>query len=408
MIYTQLKKIAAVGCLALICTLTPLTSTLSVQKAEALFGAELLATKELTFDGFAWSLVDSAVQNMLRSTTAWINSGFEGKPLYVADVSRFMMKIGDDIANEYISREGLNFLCSPFQPDIMLALDIQYRESRNHGIQQCTLADMGENIRGFLEGDFIGGGGWDTWYSVTLSPQNNPYGAFINAQSVFESKTLTALDDAAKELDRNRGFLDLVQCDNKETQEGCKTVTPGAVIEQQLNETLSLGGKRLSAADEIDEMIGALLNQFVTKALGGKSGLRGSNTYYTEYESNASSTTAIGREIAQVVDTYLGREKNYLKNEELARKILQDKERNCTVLKKQLSTSLAYQLTTVTSNIEESKKHILYIESLSKSISAATALTDMETYTSKIEGRVQTNITELGKEVDASSACIKK
>ncbi len=408
MIINLFKKITIVSTLLFV-MYAPLTAT--TQRANAFLGdsasGSYLAFKESVLDNIAWALVDNTVKNMLRSTTAWINSGFKGKPLYVTDLSRFMTGVADSVAGEYISKSGLSYLCSPFQADILFALNIQYQATRNYGIQQCTLSGVVDNVDSFLEGDFIGGGGWDAWYAVTLTPQNNPYGALIQAQTVLDSKITSALKLKESEINRNRGFLDLVQCEDEVKKTNCRTVTPGSVIETQLNNTLGLSGDRLAVADEINEMIGAILNQLLTKTIGGKGGLRGTSDSYFNDTSNEPSQ--LSKEVAQVVDTYLGREKNYLSNETLALKIIDTKKANCSVLKKELSDSLGRQLMYITEEITTSKKHIEFIEGIQpRAISVAHALEELEKYTGQIIERNTTDLTVLRAEVAADDACKEK
>lgn len=51
-----------------------------------------------------------------------------------------------------------------------------------------------------------------------------------------------------------------------------ETETPGNVISEQLNKTLGLGGEKLAVADELNEIVSALLNQLVSKAIGSVAG----------------------------------------------------------------------------------------------------------------------------------------
>ena len=55
-----------------------------------------------------------------------------------------------------------------------------------------------------------------------------------------------------------------------------KTTTPGAVISDKLNDVLNIGNDKLAVADEINEIVSALLNQLVNRVVGGiGGGLRG-------------------------------------------------------------------------------------------------------------------------------------
>ncbi len=88
-----------------------------------------------------------------------------------------------------------------------------------------------------------------------------------------------ARGEEVKLLDFGKGLMSLKDANGK-------VITPGTAIESTLNESLNTPGKRLTVADEIDELLGVLLSQLVTTALssasGGLAGLGsgGSNSSY--------------------------------------------------------------------------------------------------------------------------------
>jgi hypothetical protein len=61
-----------------------------------------------------------------------------------------------------------------------------------------------------------------------------------------------------------------------------ETVTPGSVIADQLNTALNTGSNKLVTADEINELVSALLNQAITQVVGGiGNGLKGLSEHDT-------------------------------------------------------------------------------------------------------------------------------
>jgi len=94
------------------------------------------------------------------------------------------------------------------------------------------------------------------------------------------------------ELDWGKGFKPVKDCETveyynegvdggtTETTEVCNNITMGDSIAGTVNSNLSAGQDSLIAADEIDELIGAVISQIVTKALreGYKSLSEGTNT----------------------------------------------------------------------------------------------------------------------------------
>ena len=240
---------------------------------------DLLSNKDLILDGIAWQMVNLTLQSMSKDIVSWINSGFNGSPAFVRDLGGFMTNIADKVAGEYIwGREGLEFLCSPFKLNIQMALDIQYQKGRDFTSSKCTLSGIADNIEGFFNGDFLSGG-WDSWYSITNTPANNPYGAMLEAQGALTIKISGAQNAELKLLDFGKGLFSKKQtvCSGRDDRAKCveKIVTPGETINSQLNTALNIPAGRLQVADEINEIVGALFTQLATQALSGAGGLLG-------------------------------------------------------------------------------------------------------------------------------------
>ena len=101
--------------------------------------------------------------------------------------------------------------------------------------------------------------------------------------------------------------------------ENCQTVTPGSVISSSLNKALGAGQDSLVAADEIDEIIGALASQLVNQVLG-PGGLLGTSqtsagggtpSYISRIEgeisaSNSSAASSAGQTLASSISPVTG------------------------------------------------------------------------------------------------------
>lgn len=239
------------------------------------------AAKELGTDVGAWHIANMAIKKITASTVNWINSGFQGNPTFVTDPGRFFLDVGNTELSKFLSETNLSTLCTPFKASIRLAL-VKNRLSETDGnIYSCTLDKIKGNYDAFM-GDFDQGG-WDGWYEITQNQQNNPYGAYLDAQSKLNIKIGNEKKKYEDQLNWGQGFLSHEKCSVLEytDQNGRKvcngtkrTITPGSAIEEQLNNALGAGNKRLEIADELNEIIGGLFNQFLGKVLGG-SGLIG-------------------------------------------------------------------------------------------------------------------------------------
>jgi len=267
------------------------------------------ATKDYGLDALAWEIANRVIHRISASTVKWVNSGFKGKPAYVTDPTAYFGDLGDKVAGEFISRNpNLNFLCGDMSAKIKLALAKNY--SGNDGAWRCTLTGVIDNVDDFM-GDFEQGG-WDGFFQLTQVQQNNPLGAYIQAEGSLFNQIASKVGEKDKELSWGSGFMSTKECVQrgaptvKNVQEGgtfqlqddgtskfvggytrqvteegpClkeRTVTPGETISKKLNNVLGIGDNRLAVSDESNEIISALLNQLVNKIMGGVGGLFGAS-----------------------------------------------------------------------------------------------------------------------------------
>jgi len=280
------------------------------QTATAVATTDLFA-KENILDGLAWSIAKNMVSQMMRSMINWVNSGFQGSPAFVTDIKGMLLNAADETAGEYIQSLGgtAAALCSPFALDVQVALSLNFAATRDtaSGVPQnsCTLSQIGDNLEGFLSGTMDS---WDQWLQVTTNPQNTPYGAYLQAEQEMYARIQNAQGEILTEASWGDGFLSKKICEAVEgtfvgaspvsdpsnpspqasgpaaSGANCIISTPGQVISQQINQQLGLGSEALVEADEINELISALLNQLTLKAVQGINGLLGlsSGTGYTD------------------------------------------------------------------------------------------------------------------------------
>lgn len=262
-------------------------------------GVTQLATKEIV-DGIAWSIAKNMVSQMTQSMINWINSGFQGDPAFITDLNGMLLNALDDVAGEYIQSLGGfgEFICSPFKLDVQAALSINYAQARSgmpSGPNACSLSDIGANIENFLAGATSD---WGEWAQVTSNPQNVPYGAYLEAEAKLNIRLVNEAGQELEVANWGDGFLSKKVCEGIEGKpadkgKNCKITTPGEVISKALTFQLSTGPQALIEADEINEIIGALINQIALQAMQGINGLLGlgGNSDYTDYSYGSGSTT---------------------------------------------------------------------------------------------------------------------
>lgn len=229
----------------------------------------LLTNKELVLDGILTASAKVIIGNITNSIVTWINSGFQGSPAFVDDPGAFLTDVADQVAGNFIAGSELGFMCQPFALDIRVALAINYSSAyvqRNY----CRLSDVvsnTENFAKFTNGDFSQGG-WNSFFEISQNPSNNPLGAQLVAQTEMTRRLFNAVGLKEQELNWGEGFLSFRECiaSNEETGECAEygpIQTPGSVIEEQLNSTLGTDLRQLELADEINEIVGALVGQLV-------------------------------------------------------------------------------------------------------------------------------------------------
>ena len=274
--------------------------------------------KEGFLDTIAWILVNAALSSIIISTTKWVNSGFEGKPAYVQDLEKtaanlegeVVSRLLNEIENEVKLGVDLDgFFCGPFDQEIRRALRIQLAiktaQPRYTQYSKCTIdsiLEKGGNTLQNFENDFTKGG-WPAWLQLT-EPQNNRWGVWGTLQKEIWDRESEAKGNKDKELYFGRGFLSQLKvgeclppgppyksdyewpinaktgkpdCPAQYKKEPDRYVTPGAIIQENITKTLGIGTERLKIADELDELIGSILNQFILKVFKGVGGLFGAS-----------------------------------------------------------------------------------------------------------------------------------
>jgi hypothetical protein len=274
-----------------------------------------------------------AARQIIRGITAqtvnWINSGFKGNPAYVTNPDDFFLNVGDTIAAKMLSENSaLNKLCSPFRAQVRLALAKNYINDQQPQYA-CTVDRVMSNYDAFTN-DF-NQGGWDAWFSVTQNVQNNPYGAYMLAKNDLETQIMGQTKKYNDQLNRGNGFFSFERCKkgaarqatvngngilNNSTEVQCKpgktdftksppvcteyettttaidsglgeencapgdkeVVTPGSVIQGQLNKVLTSPVTQLEVTNDINQIVSALMQQLFIQVVGGiKNGLRGTS-----------------------------------------------------------------------------------------------------------------------------------
>ena len=281
------------------------TTATAVNTTASAFATMSLNLKEYVLDGLGMLIVKQIIRQITNSVVSWINSGFQGSPAFLQNPGSFFLDVADQITGDFISKHGgpLQELCNTFSIDIRIALAFRYRP-RDQQRFACTITTIiknsknavtGATLNGFTAGDFKQGG-WPAFVTLTEG-SNNPYGAYLEAESELSWRVANAKAEQKDEISAGRGFLSWkdqkcvaeVNKHNKAIKEQrasgvsqtegsvkfaalkskneCPVNTPGSVIQESLQNNLNGPLRELEIADEINEIVNALFAQLVTQVL---------------------------------------------------------------------------------------------------------------------------------------------
>ncbi len=240
-----------------------------------------------SWDAVGYCIVNAMIIYIADSTIQWINTGFKGNPAFLNNPDQFFKQLANEEAASFVQNlaygvTGVN-VCDVFRSVMVASILKQYQNQRgygsgyqnggynrgiNNGYLGCSFDQNPNQLNSFVRGNFIQGGGWNSWYKMTQDPKSNPYNVYLSTMDRLNATVLTAQSSANRELTWNNGWLNYKKCTNEKDPKTCTTVTPGTVIQNQLNETLNLGKNRLVLAEKFDQVVNALVNQLITTALG--------------------------------------------------------------------------------------------------------------------------------------------
>ena len=282
-------------------------STVEVKDDALKKQAEKQAKKENCLDGIAYSLAKNILQQVSNKTLNWVNSGFDGNPLYVRDIDSYLKSIKDQKLESFLKQVPAS---NPiFGNAIRSAITQQVTGYTDGRINQAMNTPEGRAYQAFQQ-DFTQGG-----WSALLNPSNNPIGTYFSAADQINSTIQNAQQNVRSELEQGDGFLTMKKCVEWGVQtsgaavvggtpldelppgttpsgpttpapttasQKClryENVTPGSIIAQQTAYITNSAVRQLEQADKINEVLGSffdqLLNNLFSNGLGSLGRQRG-------------------------------------------------------------------------------------------------------------------------------------
>jgi hypothetical protein len=266
--------------------------------------------REGCLDALAFFTAQSVLDKLSQDTLAWVNSGFtrfgqEGNSAFVGDLDGFFAGVSDQAYNRYITQiqqsgpgNPLNGVCEAFQPGVVRSVSNRYfaentqpsgvqpipfsssTEIAASGCEQLTSSIDTGTVEDFVSGDFKQGG-WEAFEHTLANPNANPVSAYLEKNQQLKQRVRQASELEGEKLRRGNGYVSAVACPNgnldPETQQcitgdGQRTEpvvkTPGSIVDKQLNRVVGSGQRQLELADEVNEVVAALVDQLIGKVTG--------------------------------------------------------------------------------------------------------------------------------------------
>ncbi len=246
-----------------------------------------------SLNAIGFCIVNEILAYITQSTIQWINSGFQGSPVFVSNTGEFLQGVEDQELGNFVNgiaegTLGIN-LCQPFKVQVLLGtLGVGGRGQQNP--LSCTLNAIKNNYNQFVGGNW-GSGGMQGWFELTQGA-NNPYGATMIAQQQALLQVNKQQNNLLINLNWAKGYHDFTYCQDKSTpntttgkcSNGAAPVTgtPGDYIQNQVNARAAAPEQRLNIATDFDQLVSALVNELIQIAINKTLESANPNTpYYT-------------------------------------------------------------------------------------------------------------------------------
>jgi len=254
-----------------------------VKDAEARAQLKKEITKEACWDQFANKAGQFALKQLTTKTLTWVNTGFDGNPLYVRDIDAYLKSVRDQQIKKFLPETAAN---DPIFGNALRSIIRKQVTGQSDGLlNKAKTTPEAIAYQNFTK-DFTQGG-----WSALLNTSNNPLSSLFRETNSLNGLITNRSNNIQQELIRNNGFLDIRTCieyakeggvgsangSGLSTQPECLrygTVTPGSVISQQVGDILGSPVRQAEMVDEINEVVGKFFGEIGNK-LFSKSGLFG-------------------------------------------------------------------------------------------------------------------------------------
>lgn len=298
------------------------TEDAETSKETAKIAKEIEKSRNFTecLSGIGVTLARNQLTAMTRYTMNWINTGFNGNPMYVQNITSLTNSIERNILEKGISQLGNTNKAYPYGSSFSSSMIRGYNAgARKYGATNFldsltsdlayfitdkdsyyssepdnrTALERAQHANNTFANDFSTGG-WNGWLALTQRDQNNPLGFTMQASQYLADRIAEQSQEKKDELYQNNGFLSQKKCvlwelydeenaavydqyDNIKTATSkpsnypnsiCikdEIVTPGSIIQDKISYYVNSPERQLELADSINDSLNSLFSALISK-----------------------------------------------------------------------------------------------------------------------------------------------
>jgi len=293
---------------------------------------------EECFNGIAYTLAKNQLTAMTRYTVNWVNTGFNGDPMYVRNLTNFTNNLEKDFLEREINTFTSTSQAFPYGSDFAQTAinnynygssSVDFLESLASDLTNYITIPISKEVDDLTElqkakiandtfaDDFLSGG-WEGYVALTQEDKNNPIGFTMQASEFLEDQKVAQTNEVKEELQTNGGILSQKKCvkwqmygddgkpkhntlasglvvpiygtSKKSAYDVCITyevVTPGSLIKDKVSTYLNSPERQLELADTINESLNALFTALISKFQNqGLSSLSAASDSYVYSDAN--------------------------------------------------------------------------------------------------------------------------
>ena len=220
-----------------------------------------------------WAENLRVIEEMVSEVVTFAQSGFEGDPAFVPDLTRYIEAREDEVATRFIqslSDPDAGVVDLPVVEQIQQVL-AQVHSNRRSVVSFNDGVVNRANLEAFFQGDRVNTGGWDGFREMVLGEGQTALDAYFRTQMALDDVVRRTTENQLSTLNWSSGFLSSGECEEILGRQICEVTTPGTIIANQVNSALETGFDIAIAAQleglDLRSAIGTELDQGVFHGL---------------------------------------------------------------------------------------------------------------------------------------------